>query len=1828
MAAVQTRKQETGQAHSAIRQSWRPDRKTVGPVRRLFKRMMATAVGLALVGWLFYLLLSPFWHPNAYLVVLAEPAYRPNSGLPLPMARRDLTQIREMNDRFALLPWQEEIGATQLASSADILKLLRDLEDHDFESSDALVVFIRAKGFMLDGEPVIKCRDFDVASPKEGVFPFSEFVRRLADLRPANKILLCDFSDLDYDPRLGQITRPLFADVSESKARVAEHGDVDLKEGQRADVTVNEVIQSTKNPGLWMLISHGAQEQSQQAPALDSSLFYFWLRRGLTGWADLDKNYSIDLGELAEYVRENVERSSSVRSDQTSVQSPRLVWGGGPDINIGYPELISTRGFKWGDDQSIADVAVLLSADRNSTTDKSSNDDGTASGAAVEASFESGLLSDARDITFQKVNRFTGSIGSALGFGNTTVLPEASDEAAEVDVVDQPDREPDDATSDKTNADSQDATEPPTDDGEAPVATADTADGAENGAAGSNAESETASTASKSSAFDLVADGWELLKKIDVGAIQRPSDIAPHLWRKLIGELFWHERYLLESPSRATEPALSELQRLIFALKMFADGKNVTESIHPVVGQLSKLIANSRTSGRFANTMSGVADFVNDDEMSLAEWLKTHSRDRSDADYTSRLIFQLADLSDVPSDLARQAIRTRVRAESLAREHDCVTGSLYDKLLSADALRRKGERLLFDRTRSDWQIYARRILNDADQRYRQIDNEVAAINSAKRLRNDVLFSLPSYLELRISTSQDPNVDLMTYTELSDAIVNLRDLRSAIETRDAAAIGTAVRELTPFRNRLREDPLRVVEQAVQQSIPNLTTLATLSRSLAVPFLSRLRTNIELPRLDREAWKRFDESTSIRPPRLSDRRFDRLNQFVDEQTSLESMLLRYLSVGLHLPQEFDGLAAIEVMGADTERDAADPTGSRYRDCDLLARCYDELPAAIRRTYQSTRDLQGVEQTRAEKTLTLQRCLTAFHWIDARDVDRVDQETLLSLVDQADRFDLQRLQYNRLVQEQNDIRPVDREFVESEMDELRYLPNAAAAVPIIDVGDSPVLSIDGPSNASLESVRERVIQLQLSSSVQGSEPVWIVIDYDDAILDIDAIDQSPLNRWTLVNQIRTALSEAEQNERWTKAQQEPLQAVENTVQELRQANSYPVNPRLAEYKPTLVLDEGRSKVVSFRVARRLKVGPPTKLIVSLISASQYLRHEIHIDLPKPPTIGFAIAGPSEMSTLIDDGIVLHPLPNRLSRFAPVLDHRFPHAAIYDLTLLVPTTSLPPIMPLGAVNRRRAADIMKSIGDVRVVARRAVILPPETQMPLMGLLAGLVGSPKTDTDKVVSVTPAEGDNSPPTPFDSHFGLVLRVDDQATGESVFRRIAIAAQRPSRFLQPTISFDVVTRRLTLEIAATAPEIIPREGIRVVARVQANGAANAATLTGVVVAPGYKLRLSSFVPSSSSWADITIDVDDYPRAFNYSIPCSQSLTKFERQKDLFEVRLTSPSARQQFKAPTNTIPAEIQVDAPIGSFPFQSTDGDYIEVGLDIDRDREFRDEEPIRLKADRAIEIFSTVDAEFLAVTASVGDFKLSVPTGRLQGLRANLLARMVSGQRQVWSEPVEVVLDGEGPVILKVELAPDRMVRIGKSLQVRVSADDGNLSGVGGMDFAVDQDFTGMMPEKAIQGKFVDGMWTAKIPFAKLKPGLYDLLVLATDNVGNKSDIKRVAVHVLEASSDPDADIANIVSGRITYDEVPLAKARVTLTIIPDEDEQKNPKKMKKPKPSPKPVLVDVDGQFVFDAVPPGRYMLKVAGLARNKPRFSEKQIVVRPRPGRATRVNINIRY
>ena len=152
--------------------------------------------------------------------------------------------------------------------------------------------------------------------------------------------------------------------------------------------------------------------------------------------------------------------------------------------------------------------------------------------------------------------------------------------------------------------------------------------------------------------------------------------------------------------------------------------------------------------------------------------------------------------------------------------------------------------------------------------------------------------------------------------------------------------------------------------------------------------------------------------------------------------------------------------------------------------------------------------------------------------------------------------------------------------------------------------------------------------------------------------------------------------------------------------------------------------------------------------------------------------------------------------------------------------------------------------------------------------------------------------------------------------------------------------------------------------------------------------------------------------------------------------------------------------------------------------------------------------------------------------------------------------------------------------------------------------------------------------MWTAKIPFAKLKPGLYDLLVLATDTVGNKSDIKRVAVHVLEASSDPDADIANIVSGRITYDDVPLAKARVTLTIIPDEDEQKNPTKMKKPRPSPKPVLVDVDGQFVFDAVPPGRYLLKVAGLARNKPRFSEKQIEVRPRPGRATRVNINIRY
>ena len=291
----------------------------------------------------------------------------------------------------------------------------------------------------------------------------------------------------------------------------------------------------------------------------------------------------------------------------------------------------------------------------------------------------------------------------------------------------------------------------------------------------------------------------------------------------------------------------------------------------------------------------------------------------------------------------------------------------------------------------------------------------------------------------------------------------------------------------------------------------------------------------------------------------------------------------------------------------------------------------------------------------------------------------------------------------------------------------------------------------------------------------------------------------------------------------------------------------------------------------------------------------------------------------------------------------------------------------------------------------------------------------------------------------------------------------------------------------------------------------------------------------------------------------------------------------------------------------------------VEVGVDADRDREFRDDALLKLYSDRQAEILlKPLNANgTLRFETAVSDFKVHVPGGSLQNARVNLLARVQAGGWQQWSESVEVILDQSGPRVDQIRLFPDRVAVDGSELEVHVWGGDDQLSGIAsvqvGFDVERDGEFSEQVaPVPAERGEF--GAWIAKLPVNGVELGPVTLLVQATDAVGNTSEIAKIGAEVIseeQATARRDAAV-NRVIGTAVYGGVPVPNTEVTL-----EGEVKL-----------EPVRTNDQGRFVFVDVPPGTYKLFARGVARNRPRKIEiADVEVLPAPAKATSLQLELK-
>jgi hypothetical protein len=348
--------------------------------------------------------------------------------------------------------------------------------------------------------------------------------------------------------------------------------------------------------------------------------------------------------------------------------------------------------------------------------------------------------------------------------------------------------------------------------------------------------------------------------------------------------------------------------------------------------------------------------------------------------------------------------------------------------------------------------------------------------------------------------------------------------------------------------------------------------------------------------------------------------------------------------------------------------------------------------------------------------------------------------------------------------------------------------------------------------------------------------------------------------------------------------------------------------------------------------------------------------------------------------------------------------------------------------------------------------------------------------------------------------------------------------------------------------------------------------------------------------------VELDIDGFPRAFVIKIPCWRTNADIPIVSDYQKVEFVEPTDGLNIGPDGQFQKIKLRIDAIPGAF---ESKRDFVEVGWDLDRDREFANETTVKFAAERQVDVaVNAIVNGRMSLTAKVDDIAFELPSPALKNQRVNLLARLSAGGEMVWSKPIEIVADSDPPTITGVEISPGTTFPQGIDLNIRVGVDDAKLSGIATVEFKVDSKGVGKFADSIEAPKVCiresDSSWVFTLPTAELKPGRGTLLVRATDVAGNKSeDAKSFLTIVSEQEWQAKLKSATYeITGTVLYVDDPLPNAKVTL-----EDEKGGIAQTTK---------TDEHGVFRVLGLQPGKYKVMAIGVMKNRPRRAEKSVEV----------------
>ncbi|HEX4149076.1 MAG TPA: hypothetical protein VHY20_08815, partial [Pirellulales bacterium] len=978
---------------------------------------------------------------------------------------------------------------------------------------------------------------------------------------------------------------------------------------------------------------------------------------------------------------------------------------------------------------------------------------------------------------------------------------------------------------------------------------------------------------------------------------------------------------------------------------------------------------------------------------------------------------------------------------------------------AADRERLTAERDLLDPGRLRDDAHVSNSLRQAFELYVQAARQLQTIGAARRLEHDLLDRVADYVEWHNlapvgSSAPVPASDTIErlLDELSDLVRELGNPQPA----SLARIEQISNRLKNLRQKIESD-LRpaFVASLLAPPGPVPWNAGLLLATPRPPWAARLRLLANADRLDLPLDLSSSRSPSDRAPAAAGPLGGQAWSALKRRADLELRVARLAMIDCP-----HGQRLIENLAALPAGDEQHPPSSAQ---DQLAH-YRRLGAAFEAFYAALPDL--IQASLARTNLhSDERAATVKHWrwadlasrlIDPRDEPRLKDYLPAQQVERSEFDALVAWHRKRLLASSVEVTALQARYLsEAAREYFAALAADGYDVPH-EIGVQPV-DLRTPTAIDLRRADRREARLAVQSSEVASD-VWLVVEYDPQLIAVRTAVDRPMYFAD-----RTGSGPAAPLDRTAAPRVRPLTVSASQTSgppgdSTAAAGAAPAGAaRLFDLPPSLSLSAGASGELKVVIDRKSPSQTPASLIVSAWTRETVSRQAIEVSLPKPALARLSVDAQPGCWSATGQTVKLYPFPNRVTPYRLLLSRADQPTEKISAELRLLAGRPNAAIPDTAMEPDEAADLLDHLPTSQALGSVAeLVLPVSGQSVPLAFKAAPPPPPPAAKEGAEAAEPA-----PPS---LENGLLLAVTDLASKRVMIRWIEFMPQRPRRFIDPHVDYDLASERVRLRVRPQEGVTLPPDGSRI--RWELTGVDEGA-IPGPAgeITPAAPERVLSTRPSpQTNPVTLFVDIDGYPRSFAFRLETDATSVDVPKA-DLVAIKLTAPTSGTAYRLPSAPIAVRLQADVPSDDL---SGSEDFIEVGLDTNRDRLLADEPTVRLTADRqtAVTLDKLNPNGALAVRAEVRDLAVEIPTASVASGRVGVLGRVCLAGKSVWSSSVELILDGEPPRIDRVTLKPGAKLVRGGKLDVLATATDGDLSGVAKVEMALDAENLGRFAE------------------------------------------------------------------------------------------------------------------------------------------------------------------